>query len=447
MRGNNGNVRAPPGMGGGGGGGGAPFPPQMPTNDLNQEMFHRMQMQQQQQLHQMRMGGPPQQRVEPDQERFMMMNAGLRQNVPNNQLPVKNGLNPNVIGPLLPPNKNIYEMALESKDVQLKWFTRLVESHGWDAAYKFAEMMGQAQSVMAQEFAQRQQQQPQQVPPQPQINKNQQHPMMAGNNGPHQQQQQQNIQNQQQQMMARGGIGAGGMISPNMRQMDTAFESLLSGQPIRKLFEEPIQGGSASGGGGGDGSRIFDDGLFGASQLLGGMKLEQAPAANPTVPLYRRQAGQSTTSSSSVSSMSSQSANHNNHNGWEQGMNSGGHNVGDGLFSRMPVDYGNMFGAEMGGGGGMAASGQKNENNSERGNAAAITYASVLQQQANRDAPRVENTSNGMWGVSGGMSGGSGSNNNGGRQSDSGENGGEEKKFPSLDLQVGHRNGFYNYFG
>lgn len=455
------------------GGGGMPlFPPHvpqnpiaqmppLPPNNMNDEMLHRMQLQQQLQMRSN--NGPPMDQSDLSsmaalQERFMMMNAGMRPNVPNKapQLP------PMANGVLLPPNKNIYEMAVESKDVQLKWFTRLVETHGWDAAYKFAEMMGQAQSIMAQEFAAQrqamvkgpqQQQQQQQMPHLQQVYQQQQF------------QQQQQLQQQQQSPAQLLNNNRMGIPSPNVRsinnEVDMAFDKLMNGsgagtgsrQPIMRLFDEPApislrRADSLDT----TNRRPVDGGMFGPP-MSEQPRVEVANASS--VPLYRRQAGQSTTSSSSVSSMSSQSAG----NGWALGESSGqaGNNMlADSLFNRMAGDFGGLFGVGggdhqqqqqilLGDGGGssgsssnsnrrrsgelLALGGSKNENVG-----GALTYASVLSQSTNnegiRDQGRVGDyqnvTGNRGWDVPGrGMN--------------------EGNKDPSF--QSGNRNGFYNYFG
>lgn len=240
-----------------------------------------------------------------------------------------------------------------------------------------------------------------------------------------------------------------------------AFDKLMNGsgagtgsrQPIMRLFDEPApislrRADSLDT----TNRRPVDGGMFGPP-MSEQPRVEVANASS--VPLYRRQAGQSTTSSSSVSSMSSQSAG----NGWalgESGGQAGNNMLADSLFNRMAGDFGGLFGVGggdhqqqqqilLGDGGGssgsssnsnrrrsgelLALGGSKNENVG-----GALTYASVLSQSTNnegiRDQGRVGDyqnvTGNRGWDVPGrGMN--------------------EGNKDPSF--QSGNRNGFYNYFG
>lgn len=44
---------------------------------------------------------------------------------------------------LLPPNMSFYDMALEPKENQFKWFVKLVETQGLEAANKYTEILRQ----------------------------------------------------------------------------------------------------------------------------------------------------------------------------------------------------------------------------------------------------------------------------------------------------------------
>lgn len=273
------------------------FPPNGPAKGVpppaqfNGEMMQRMHLQQHMQMR------------SPD-----MMNYNPRPNVPMKQFGFGN--HPGMANVILPPNKNIYEMALETKDVQLKWFAHLVEISGWDDAVKFAEMMGQAQSIMEQELAQRRVMQ----------------------NGP----------------QFPTGDFLSTPMKPNVRainnQVDMAFDSLMSGTsarpPIRGLFEEQHAHRNP-----GESLRP-DGGIFGATSNA----FQMSDKDNGSVPLYRRQPGQSTASSSSVSSVAD-------------------------LFNRNIEDLGTHFDKDPSVGKGGSASGP-------------ITYASVLTN--NRDMGRRE---------------------------------------------------------
>lgn len=67
---------------------------------------------------------------------------------------------------LLPPNVNIYEMAFEPKEVRYRWYLKLVETHGQEAANKFTEVLGQVMNMLHQHQQQQQQLMPNKMPPQ-----------------------------------------------------------------------------------------------------------------------------------------------------------------------------------------------------------------------------------------------------------------------------------------
>lgn len=56
---------------------------------------------------------------------------------------------PNDLTYLLPPGMSFYDMAIESKDNQIKWFVRLMETHGIEAANKFSEILRQVPASAA----------------------------------------------------------------------------------------------------------------------------------------------------------------------------------------------------------------------------------------------------------------------------------------------------------
>ncbi|KAL7735007.1 hypothetical protein ACLKA6_011271 [Drosophila palustris] len=62
---------------------------------------------------------------------------------------------------LLPPNVSIYEMAFNSKEEQYKWYLKLLESVGQEAANKFGDMLRQVMTTLQQQGHQQQQQQQQ----------------------------------------------------------------------------------------------------------------------------------------------------------------------------------------------------------------------------------------------------------------------------------------------
>ncbi|XP_017861405.1 PREDICTED: probable helicase with zinc finger domain [Drosophila arizonae] len=52
---------------------------------------------------------------------------------------------------LLPPNMSIYEMAFSSKEEQYKWYLKLLESAGQEAANKFGDMLRQVMTTLQQQ--------------------------------------------------------------------------------------------------------------------------------------------------------------------------------------------------------------------------------------------------------------------------------------------------------
>lgn len=180
---------------------------------------------------------------------------------------------PHEYASLLPPNINIYEMAFEPKESQYKWYLKLLETQGQEAANKFTEVLRQVSAMM-----QQQQQQPQANKPLPQ---HMQQPYInastasAANAGPqqlmprdsfmpplmgyqHQQQQQQQAAQQRSMNPYMGPTGTAALMQPplNMstvndetppldinfnQQIDMVFNSIINGneisQPIlRDLF-------------------------------------------------------------------------------------------------------------------------------------------------------------------------------------------------------------------
>ncbi|XP_075164275.1 helicase with zinc finger isoform X2 [Haematobia irritans] len=189
---------------------------------------------------------------------------------------------PHEYASLLPPNMNIYEMAFEPKESQYKWYLKLLETQGQDAANKFTDVLRQVSSMMQQQQQQQQSQQPVNKPPQhmPQsfINNmgvQQQQPpsqqqlmprdasfMQPLMNYPQQQQQQQQPQRNMNPFM--GPPSQGNPLQPNSclndetpaldinfnQQIDMVFNSIINGneisQPIlRDLFG--VAGGSGGG--------------------------------------------------------------------------------------------------------------------------------------------------------------------------------------------------------
>uniref|UniRef100_A0A1B0BWL6 C3H1-type domain-containing protein n=1 Tax=Glossina palpalis gambiensis TaxID=67801 RepID=A0A1B0BWL6_9MUSC len=58
---------------------------------------------------------------------------------------------PNEYASVLPPNMNIYEMAFESKDLQYKWYLKLLEIQGQEAANKFTDALRQVTAALQQQ--------------------------------------------------------------------------------------------------------------------------------------------------------------------------------------------------------------------------------------------------------------------------------------------------------
>ena len=181
---------------------------------------------------------------------------------------------PHEYASLLPPNVNIYEMAFEPKESQYKWYLKLLETQGQEAANKFTEVLRQVSAMM--------QQQQQQPPPPPPVNKPPQHMQQpylntggnsAGNVAQqqlmprdafmqplmnYQQQQQQQAQQQRTMNPYMGPTGTGNLMQPSLnmstlndetppldinfnQQIDMVFNSIINGneisQPIlRDLF-------------------------------------------------------------------------------------------------------------------------------------------------------------------------------------------------------------------
>ncbi|XP_037940519.1 probable helicase with zinc finger domain [Teleopsis dalmanni] len=70
---------------------------------------------------------------------------------------------------LLPPNVTIYEMAFEPKESQYRWYLKLLETHGQEAANKFTELLRQVMAMLHQH-----QQQQDTTKPLPQLQQQQQ---------------------------------------------------------------------------------------------------------------------------------------------------------------------------------------------------------------------------------------------------------------------------------
>ncbi|XP_005175912.1 probable helicase with zinc finger domain isoform X1 [Musca domestica] len=223
---------------------------------------------------------------------------------------------PHEYASLLPPNMNIYEMAFEPKESQYKWYLKLLETQGQDAANKFTEVLRQVSTMM-----QQQQPQPQQpvnkppqhlqqtymnnmgVQPQPPTQQQQQQlmPRDASFMQPLMSYQQQQPPQQQQQPPQRNVNPFMGPLPPPSnpmpsnvglndetppldinfnQQIDMVFNSILNGneisQPIlRDLFG--VAGGSSSNNAGpsamNGGDMILNSNSSSSNNLLGGSKI------------------------------------------------------------------------------------------------------------------------------------------------------------------------------
>ncbi|XP_063697246.1 probable helicase with zinc finger domain [Culicoides brevitarsis] len=168
---------------------------------------------------------------------------------------------------LLPPNMSFYEMALESKDIQLKWFLRLMETQGIEAANKFTEILRQVPNLMSNSG----------------MNNHQQQPMMPQKTE-----------------------------SANDLELDNFFDNLP--QPLLKdilglsTSNAPNLGSTASHGTGLGSSHLLGNGIMGSHSSKSSVDSELKDS-HQSVPLYRRQAGQSY-SSSMASSTSASTKNH-----------------------------------------------------------------------------------------------------------------------------------------
>lgn len=239
-----------------------------------------------------------------------MVNSGNKQQSPTAlRFP-----QPHEYASLLPPNVNIYEMAFEPKESQYKWYLKLLETQGQEAANKFTEVLRQVSAMM-----QQQQQQP------PQVNKPPQHLQQAYNSANPAAGQQlmprdnfmpplMNYQQQQQRNMNpyMGPTGTGNLLQPplNMsavndetppldinfnQQIDMVFNSIINGneisQPIlRDLFGVGGPGGGPGVGAGNNAALMNGDLLMNSNNasagnsLLGGSKMFPAIGGNGQQP-------------------------------------------------------------------------------------------------------------------------------------------------------------------
>lgn len=188
---------------------------------------------------------------------------------------------PHEYASLLPPNMNIYEMAFEPKESQYKWYLKLLETQGQEAANKFTEVLRQVSTMMQQQQAQPTvnkpppQHMPQsyinnmgvQPPSQPQQQLMQRDASFMSQLMSYQQQQQQQQQPQQPQRNVNPYMGptqTGNLLQPpnlNLndetppldinfnQQIDMVFNSILNGNEISQPILRDLFGvaGGASG--------------------------------------------------------------------------------------------------------------------------------------------------------------------------------------------------------
>ncbi|XP_059608674.1 probable helicase with zinc finger domain [Phlebotomus argentipes] len=254
-----------------------------------------------------------------------------------------NNLQSSDFGHLLPPNMSFYEMSLEPKEFQLKWFFKLVETQGLEVAHKFAEILRQVPT-----------------------------PSAAGKMAP--------VKD------AAPQAGMNSLAGLNT-QVDLAFDSLMSGSSIpQPMLRELFGGGSTSAASHGMPFTSSGSSSGRGSEMLG--ELTPSPMSQQSVPLYRRQASQQHYSSSASSAGQSVTSgtpdlmdNHHHGSLFDSGtsLNSYGSFMGNldpfaaGLPSIQTLAAGlqpHMF----------AVGQQPAEANAQRPPAAGATYASVLTQ-------------------------------------------------------------------
>ncbi|XP_023294599.2 probable helicase with zinc finger domain [Lucilia cuprina] len=209
---------------------------------------------------------------------------------------------PHEYASLLPPNVNIYEMAFEPKESQYKWYLKLLETQGQEAANKFTEVLRQVSAMMQQ---QQQQQQPPQVNKPPPQHMQQAYLQAAGNSAAQPGQQQlmprdnfmQPLMNYQQQQQAQqqrnmnpymGPTGSGNLLQAPLnlaavnddtppldinfnQQIDMVFNSIINGneisQPIlRDLFG--VGGGSSNNAASMNGDLLLNTGNASSSNTI-----------------------------------------------------------------------------------------------------------------------------------------------------------------------------------
>uniref|UniRef100_A0A1B0CKW5 Putative rna helicase n=1 Tax=Lutzomyia longipalpis TaxID=7200 RepID=A0A1B0CKW5_LUTLO len=217
-------------------------------------------------------------------------------------------------GHLLPPNMSFYEMSLEPKEFQLKWFFKLLETHGLEVANKFAEILRQV--------------------PTPCAATGKMTPSIGLKDTPGVQQQQQ------------GGGGGGNSLAGLNTQVDMAFDSLMSGSSIPQPMLRELFGGTGAVGGGGGGGNALP---FAASTASSGRSSDVLGDFTPSpmssqqsVPLYRRQASQHYSSSASSQSVTSSTPDlmENHHGNLFESSGGGG---GPGLSSTSSMYHGNFM--------------------------------------------------------------------------------------------------------
>lgn len=179
-----------------------------------------------------------------------------------------NNLQTSDFGHLLPPNMSFYEMSIEPKEFQLKWFFKLMETHGLEMAHKFAEILRQvptpcsAGGKMTPSLVVKEAQQPAINP-------------LAGLNS----------------------------------QVDLAFDSLMSGSSIPQPIMRELFGGTAaalqtSAAATPQMVPFNSSGSSGRSSDVLGDFTPSPMSSQQSVPLYRRQASQHYSSSASSNAQS-----------------------------------------------------------------------------------------------------------------------------------------------
>lgn len=330
----------------------------------------------------------------------------------------------NVVDPLtaiLPPNMSLYDIAMESKENQLKWFFKLVETQGLETANKFAELLRQVSNAA--------------------LNPNLPNLVNSATANP--------------QMTRAGSTGTGGQgntMTGLNSQVDLAFDYLMNGSSITQPLLRDLFGFSMGREGSEAGSSIFNNsgsnssGIFPMSSNASSVAKDTVSNAlfdssfglndfgntsnssgqqgsggggSGSVPLYRRQAGQSYSTSSNSSG------------------NSGSMSKMDNMmYSRNAGDFQNLLNenAFLGGG---AGSQQKMYpgmagNVANQHSSSTATYASVLTQSGGAGNQQQQQMSgqNPMQ-LHGNYGGG----------------GGPDKNALSSFRDMGQAsNGFYNYF-